>query len=1052
MNISGPFIRRPIGTILLSLGLFVGGVLAYLQLGVASLPNLEFPVIFVIANQPGADAANMASTVAAPLERHLGQISGIDQMGSNSREGTAVVIMFFDSDKNIDGAARDVQAAINAAQADLPSGLRTAPVYRKANPNNSPVLLLALRSKSQPMANLYNMADSLLAQRVRQLPGVADVSIAGGATPAVRVDLDLKQLTSMGLSADQVRNAISAANVTSPQGHLSDGETTMAISASDSLQMASQFADLIIAVRAGVPIRLRDVATVSDGQESASQAAWFNGERSILLVITKQSDANVIQTVDSILGELPLMRSWLPDDVELTPFNDRTGTIRASITEVQITMLISLTLVVLTLLLFLRRAAPTIIAAVSIPLSLAGAFVTMYAFGFTLDNLTLMALVISIGFVVDDAIVVIENVVRHLDMGKSRLQAALDGAREIGFTIVSITASLIAVFVPLLFMGGFLGLMLHSFAVTIAAAIAISALVSLTLTASLCGRYLPLHHAPPKPTRLNRWIDGFHSGMMNGYRSGLDWSLKHPRLMSLQPLLLVVLTVWLAGFLKFGFLPPQDTGAMEGTVVADASISFEGMSDLQRRVADLIAKDPAVDSVGSTVGTGGPGARRNRGQLYINLKPLNAGRDASTFVVLRRLSDATANIPGIQLRLRPVQDFGGGGGPRGGDSQYSFSLKGGSYEQLIEWGPKLASQLRKLTQFKDVGTELDDGGIQQNLTIDRDTASRLGVSIGAIDSVLYNAFGERQISTIYSDLNQYRVVLNAITGENAGVDTIRNLYVRSSTGKMVPMSSLVTIAPSRAPLTVQHDFQFSVFDVTFNLAEGVSMGEAVPLVQATMSELRMPGDIKGEFGGDFRRFQQQQSGQGILILAAIIAVYLVLGILYESLIHPVTILSTLPAAGVGALLAMLVTDTELSIVSVIAIVLLIGIVKKNAIMMIDFALNAQRNEGLSPLEAIREAGLVRFRPIMMTSLVAILGALPLAIGFGVGSELRTPLGIAMIGGLLVSQSLTLFSTPALYLVFARWSERRRERRAAKKAAKATALIKSKRDDDGFSLT
>jgi multidrug efflux pump len=1038
MNLSAPFIRRPIGTILLALGVFVGGAIAYFQLGVAALPNMEFPVIYVVANQPGANADNMASTVAAPLERHMGRIAGVDSMGSNSRQGTAVVILFFKIGKNIDGAARDVQAAINAAIPDLPSGLRNAPIYRKANPNNDPVLLLSLTSKSHTTAELYNMADSLLSQRVRQLPGVADVNITGGATPAVRVDVDLNKLTSMDLSADQVRNAIAAANVTSPQGFLSDGKTTMTIAANGALHEGSEFADLIIAVRNGVPIRLRDVATVGDGQENKNQAAWFNGQRAILMVITKQADANVIQTVDSIYDQLPLMRSWLPEGVELTPFNDRTGTIRASVTEVQITLLISLCLVILTMLLFLRRIAPTVIAGLSVPLSLASAFIVMYAFNFTLDNLTLMALVISIGFVVDDAIVVIENVVRHLDMGKTRLQAALDGAREIGFTIVSITASLIAVFLPLLFMGGFMGMMLHSFAVTIAAAIAMSAVVSLTLTASLCGRYLQAHKEE-KPSRLVQRIDAVHAGMLDGYRRALDWALRHPRLMSLQPLLLVILTAWLATFLKFGFVPQQDTGMMQGTTVASASISYEAMVELQRKVADVVLADPVVVSVGSSLGSGGgPNASSNRGNLFINLKPFGKGRNESTFVVMERLRKQTENIPGIQLRLRPVQDLGGGGGPRGGDSQFTYSLKGSNYQELLEWGPKLATEMKKLPLLKDVGTALDDGGIEQNFVIDRDTASRLGVSIGAIDSALYNAFGQRQISTIYSDLNQYRVVLNAITGLSPGLDTLKRLYVRADSGAMVPLSALTHIEPALAPLTIQHDFQFPVFDLSFNMAEGVSMGEVIPLIQQTMSNLRMPGGISGEFGGDFRRFQQQQSGQGLLILFAILAVYLVLGILYESLIHPVTILSTLPAAGVGALLAMLVTNTELSIVSVIAIVLLIGIVKKNAIMMIDFALHAERDRGMAPIDAIREACLVRFRPIMMTSMVAILGALPLAIGFGVGSELRQPLGIAMIGGLLVSQSLTLFSTPALYLVFARMAARRRERRAARRERAVSA--------------
>ena len=1037
MNLSAPFIRRPIGTLLLALGVFVSGVIAYFQLGVASLPNLEFPVIFVVANQPGASAENMATTVAAPLERHMGQIAGVDSMGSNSKEGRSSVILFFEFDQEIDSVARDVQAAINAAMPDLPSGLRTAPVYFKANPNNDPVLMLALTSPSHTAAELYNMADSLLSPRVRQLPGVADVTLAGGATPAVRVDVDLRKLTSMGLSADQVRNAIAAANVTSPQGFLSDGQRTMTIAANTALTDGSQFADLIVAVKNGVPIRLRDIALVDDGAENKDQAAWFNGNRAILMTITKQSTANVIDTVDSIHAQLPLMRGWLPQGVTLTAFNDRTATIRSSIHEVQITLMISLVLVVLTMLLFLRKPAPTVIAGLSVPLSLSSAFIVMYVFDFTLDNLTLMALVISIGFVVDDAIVVIENIVRHLDMGKTRLQAALDGAREIGFTIVSITASLVAVFLPLLFMGGFMGMMLHSFAVTIAAAIVMSAVVSLTLTASLCGSYLQAHREERRSPLVER-IDRGHAWLLRIYARALDWSLRHPRTMSLQPVLLVIATIWLSTMLKFGFVPEQDTGMISGTTVASASISYESMLELQRKVADIVAADPAVASLGSSLGGGGFRSASNRGSLYINLKPLGEGRDVATSKVMRRIAEKTRDMPGIQLRLRPVQDIGGGG-PRGGDSSYSYSLKGSNYEELVAWGPRLAAELRKLPQFTNVSTELDDeGGVAQNLVIDRDTASRLGVSIGAIVSTLYNAFGERQISTIYSDINQYKVILNAVTGAEPGLETLSALHVRANNGAMVPLSALTRIEAGVAPLSVQHDFQFPVFDISFNLAEGVSMGEAAPLIREMAGNMRLPGSITVESSGNFRRFEQQQSGQNLLILFAIIAVYLVLGILYESLIHPVTILSTLPAAGVGALLAMLVTNTELSVVSVIAIVLLIGIVKKNAIMMIDFALHAERDHGKTPLEAIREACLVRFRPIMMTSMVAILGAFPLAIGFGVGSEMRQPLGIAMIGGLLVSQSLTLFSTPALYLVFARIAQRQRERKAARREAAAAA--------------
>ncbi|MDR2012565.1 MAG: efflux RND transporter permease subunit [Rhodanobacter sp.] len=1037
MNISGPFIRRPVGTSLLAIGLFVGGMIAYVLLGVAALPSLDFPAVFILASEPGADARTMASTVAAPLERHLGQIAGIDEMPSRSAEGSSSIVLMFNIGLNVDAAARDVQAAINAAAPDLPSGLKTAPVYRKANPNNAPVLILALTSNIRPLSELYNMADSLLTPRIAQQSGVASVDIAGGATPAVRVDVDLRALSALGLSVDQLRNALVAANVTSPQGFLSDGKTTMAVTANDALHSAQEFADIVIATHNGTPVHLQEVAHVYAGQEDAYQGAWFDGQRAILIVISKRADANVIGTVDAIRAQIPQMQTWLPADVKITPFSDRTPTIRASVKEVQISLMISIGMVILTMLLFLRRAAPTAVAGLSVPLSLAGAFATMYFLHFTLNNLSLMALVVSIGFVVDDAIVVIENIVRHLDQGKSRLEATLAGAREIGFTVVSITLSLLAVFTPLIFMGGILGLVFREFAVTLAAAVAISALVSLTVTPSLCGRFLNAHTRQAQPSRVGAWLDRFHAGMLGIYRHALDFALHHPRLMALQPLLLVVLTGVLAVWVAKGFFPQQDTGQLQGTTRGSPDVSYVAMSARHEQVTELIRKDPAVESVGSTLGSGHFSGHGNSGTLYINLKPLGQGRTDSTFAVMNRLMVEADRVPGIRLRLRPVQDLGGGGSS--GGAQYEYTLKGDNIDELVAWAPRLVAELRTLPQLKDVDLDIDSaGGLRETVIINRDQAARLNVSAGAIDGALYDAFGQRQVSTIYSDINQYKVVVNALPDQAVSPESLKRLYVRSNTGAIVPLTAVAQMQRGLAPTEVEHDSQFPVVTISFNLAPDVSMGEAGEAIIRTMAGMRMPGSISGQFGGDFRRFQQAQGSQGWLILAAIFAIYIVLGILYESLIHPITILSTLPSAGVGALLALKVTNTELSIVSVIAIVLLIGIVKKNAIMMIDFALAAQRERGLAPFDAIREACLVRFRPIMMTSMVAILGALPLAIGFGAGAELRQPLGIAMIGGLIVSQSLTLVSTPAIYLLFARASERRRQRKEEKRARQKLA--------------
>ncbi|HWU78117.1 MAG TPA: efflux RND transporter permease subunit [Rhodanobacter sp.] len=1036
MNISGPFIRRPIGTSLLAIGLFVGGMICYFLLGVAALPNMQFPAIFVQASQAGADASTMASTVAAPLERHLGQVPGIDTMRSHSSEGSTFVFMMFQSGTDLDAAARDVQAAINAAAPDLPSGLNGAPSYQKANPNDDPIIAMALTSDTQSAADLYNVSDSLLAQRLRQLPGVSSVDIAGAATPAIRVDVNLRALNAMGISPDELRNALTAANVTAPQGFLSDGTTRMAVDATTQLHSADDFARLVIASHNGTPVRLADVAHVYAGQQDAYQAAWFHGKPAVLMYVYKKSDANVIATVDLVKAQLPTLRAFLQPGTELTPFFDGTPTIRASLHEVQATLLISLAMVILTMALFLRRLAPTLIAAVAVPLSLAGAFVVMYILNYTLNNLTLLALVIAIGFVVDDAIVVIENIIRHIDDGMTRMQATLAGAKEIGFTIVSITASLIAVFIPLLFAGGVTGMFMHEFAVTLVAAIVVSAAVSLTLTPALCGRFLSghrVHAVKPGRPQQSHVLDRFHAGMLRGYRRALEFSLRHALLFALTPLALIFATFYLFTVVKAGLFPQQDTGLIWGRASSSATVSFDESKLRLERLTAMLMADPDVATVGSRLGSSRQGTS---GSFNIDLKTRAEGRKDDTFAVLARLSAKAAKYPDLNLRLRPVQDLpsaGGGGTSQG--AQYQISLQGNDLASLQLWLPRLVTELKKNRMLRDVGSDVDEGGLRQNIVIDRDKAARLGISVGAVDGALYDAFGQRRVSTIYSDINQYQVVVNALPAQTATPDALNRIYVKSSKGQMVPITAFTRQESTLAPSQITHENQYTTMDLSFNLAPGVSMGQALQIIQSTASNMRLPGDIKLNVGGDFRRFQQSQSGMLWLVLAAVLTVYIVLGMLYENLIHPVTILSTLPAAGVGALLALWLTGTELSVVAQIALVLLIGIVKKNAIMMIDFAMVAEREHGKPPLEAVREACLVRFRPIMMTTMVAILAALPIAIGLGEGSELRRPLGIALIGGLLISQSLTLLSTPALYVIFSCLAERRRARSARRRQRK-----------------
>ena len=1048
MNIFAPLIRRPVGTSLLALGLMLAGLWAYLLLGVAALPSLDFPGVYVVASQPGASAQTMANTVLAPLERHLGRIPGVDEMYGNASEGQASVMVRFTFDRTADSAARDVQAAINAAAVDLPSGMPSPPQYFKFDTSQIPILFLTLTSTGLPQDQLFDLADTMLKPAVAQIDGVAQVQVFGGTPHAVRIELDNGALAAKGLTTNDVANALRAANVTSPQGTLSDGRTQMTVSASDGLQTPAEFARLLISVKNGTPVRLSDVARVYGGQQDEYQAAWFNDARAVGLQISKRPEANAVATVEAIRARLPQLRASLPQNVTMTPVFDLTQTTKSALHEVQVALLISIVMVVLVMLVFLRRLRPTLIATLSVPLSLAGAFVVMWTLGYTLNTLSLVALVLCIGFVVDDAIVVIENIVRHMERGEPPMQAALTGVREIGFTVISITLSLVAVFAPLLFGNNMLVMLLREFSVTLTAAVVISALVSLTLTPALCA-YL-LTHEPERskpPGRIERAVENFDRNLLRIYARALDWAMHHRRIMRWQPLTLLLLTFAL-GFAVVKtaggtFMPDEDTGQLQVDINADANISPAQMTERTLAVAKIMQADPAVLDQLTMLGRdgGGGGAVGNNAQMFVDLKPHGSGpgqRDEGIKQVVERLSKQYDKLPGVKVSVSAAQFLGGGGSGDGG-GQYEFQLISTNGDDLQPWALKMVRQLRTIKEFRDVGSNFDQVGKQQLLKIDREAAGRLHVGIGTIDSALYNSFGQRQVSQIYSDINQYSVVLSTGAAQSVSPESLLNVRVRNEQGRMIPLSALATIEPDISPLRVRHHNQLEAATISYNLAKDVTQDVGVKLVEQAAYAARLPAGMRVDFTGANQRLKQAQSNGMVLLLGSILAMYIVLGILYESLGHPLTILSTLPAAGAGAFLAMLVTQTQISMMAIIAILMLIGIVKKNAILMVDFALVAERERGLSAPEAIREAALVRFRPITMTTLVAMGAALPLAIGFGIGSEMRQPLGIAIVGGLLVSQLLTLLSTPAIYL----WNydrkirkAARRERRAEKKRLKA----------------
>ncbi|HEV7734558.1 MAG TPA: multidrug efflux RND transporter permease subunit [Candidatus Binatia bacterium] len=1030
MNVSAPFVTRPVATTLLTIGLALAGAAGFRLLPVASLPQVDFPTIQVSAGLPGASPGTMATSVAAPLERQFGRIAGVTEMTSTSFLGSTGIVLQFDLSRDIDGAARDVQAAINAARGYLPANLPSNPTYRKVNPADAPILILALTSDVLGTGEIYDIASSVLQQQLARVEGVGQVNVGGSSLPAVRVELDPSALSRYGVGLEDVRRAIATTTVRRPKGQLTDGDRTWEIETNDQLRHAADYRPVVVAYANGAALHLDDVASVVDSVEDVRTTGLANGRPAIMVIVFRSPGANIIETVDRVRAELPAMRAALPASIDMTVALDRTPPIRASLRDVELTLVASVVLVILVVFAFLQSPRATLIPTVAVPVSLIGTFGVMYLFDFSLDNLSLMALAIATGFVVDDAIVVLENVSRHVEAGMAPRDAALLGAREIGFTVLSMSVSLVAVFIPILLMGGIIGRLFREFAVTLSVAIAISLVVSLTTTPMMCGALLRPHPTSHTPNRLARAI----AAMGRGYERSLGWALRHPRTMLVLTLATVALNIQLFAYIPKGFFPQQDTGRLGGTIQASQDVSFQSMRDKLAAVVDVIRRDPAVDNVlAFTGGGGGGGSARNTGRMFIALKPSDQ-RDVTADQVIARLRGPLSAIPGAPTFLQAVQDLRIGG--RVGGAQYQYTLQGESVDELATWAPRVAEVLRRLPLIADVTSDQQDKGLEATLDIDRDTASRLGLSPSLIDDTLYDAFGQRQVAITYTPLNQYHVVMEVAPQYWQRPETLQQLYVVSTDGARVPLAAFTHWAVNPTTLAVNHQSQFPSVTLSFNLAPNVALGDAVTAVEQATHDIGMPSTIRGSFQGTAQAFQSSLANQWLLIIAALVTVYLVLGILYESYIHPITILSTLPSAGVGALLALLACGVDLNVMALIGILLLIGIVKKNAIMMVDFALEAERSHDLPPAEAIRQACVLRFRPIMMTTMAALLGALPLALSVGAGAEMRRPLGIAIVGGLIVSQALTLYTTPVVYLYLDRlrlWATRRPQTYAVRPA-------------------
>ena len=1027
MNISQPFIERPVATTLLTIGIAMAGIISFNFLPVSPLPQVDFPTISVQASFPGASPETMAATVATPLERSLGQIADVTEITSSSSLGQTRITLQFDLKRDIDGAARDVQAAINAARSLLPSGLPNNPTYRKVNPADAPIMILGLTSDTMSRGQMYDAASTILGQKLSQVTGVGQASVGGSSLPAVRVELNPLTLHKYGIGVEEVRAAIVATNANRPKGVVEDGDRNWQIYANDQATKAADYVPLVVAYRNGAAVRLSDVAEVVDSVQDLRNAGSSNGRNAVLVIINRQPGANIIETVDRIKAMLPYLRASIPAAINLELVMDRTPTIRASLREVERTLLISIALVIMVVFIFLRNWRATLIPSVAVPVSLVGTFGVMYLCGYSLDNLSLMALTIATGFVVDDAIVVLENISRHIEDGVAPMQAALRGVREVGFTVLSMSLSLIAVFIPILLMGGIVGRLFREFAVVLSVAILVSLLVSLTTTPMMCARLLR-KQGGEKHGRLYHASERGFSAVLRWYEKSLGWALRHARFMMVLLLVTICLNVYLYKVIPKGFFPQQDVGRLFGNIQADQGISFQAMQTKLTDFIALVRADPAVENVVGFTGGGG----RNTGFMFVTLKPLRE-RTLSADQVVARLRGKLSREPGATLFLVPVQDIRVGG--RQSNAQYQFTLQADEIDELRKWEPRIRLALTDVPEITDVNTDQQDKGLQTSLVIDRDTASRLGITARMIDATLNDMFGQRIVSTIYNPLNQYRVVMEAAPQYWQSAEALNSIFISAPGGSQVPLSAIATFGPTNTPLSVSHQGQFVASTISFNLPVGVSLSEATRAVKATMDQIGVPTTVRGTFQGTARSFQASLDSQPVLIVTALLAVYIVLGMLYESYVHPLTILSTLPSAGVGALLALLASGTEFSIIALIGVILLIGIVKKNAIMMIDFALEVERKNGLTPAEAIRQACVMRFRPIMMTTMAALFGAMPLAIGFGDGSEFRRPLGIAIVGGLILSQLLTLYTTPVVYLYMERFEQWMKAKRAARREAR-----------------